>query len=93
MDFYFLLFSLFFPRVVMLIYFLMNQFPKSTIPLWGDLLLGIFVPRILILIFIYQNLGYENVWFYAHLAALILTYFTGGMRTTRWRSNRRRAQK
>ena len=89
MDFYFLLFSLFFPRIVLLVSYLMNQFPHSTIPLLGELLLGIFVPRILILIFIYQNIGYENVWFYAHLAALILTYFTGGVRTTRWRRRRR----
>jgi hypothetical protein len=89
MDFYFLLFSLFFPRIVLLVYFLMERFPDSTIPLWADLLLGIFVPRILILIFIYQNMGYENIWFAAHLIALILTYFTGGRRSVRWRRGRR----
>jgi hypothetical protein len=89
MDFYFLLFSLFFPRIVLLVYFLMERFPHSTIPLWGDLILGIFVPRILILIFIYQNMGYENIWFAAHLIALILTYFTGGRRSVGWRRGRR----
>ena len=89
MDFYFLLFSLFFPRIVLLVYFLMERFPHSTIPMWGNLLLGIFVPRILILIFIYQNMGYENIWFAAHLIALILTYFTGGTRSNRWRRSRR----
>jgi hypothetical protein len=89
MDFYFLLFSLFFPRIVLLVYFLMERFPHSTIPLWGDLLLGVFVPRILILIFIYQNMGTDNVWFIAHLAVMILTYFTGGTRTVRWRRRRR----
>jgi hypothetical protein len=89
MDFYFLLFSLFFPRIVLLVYFLMERFPHSTIPLWGDLLLGVFVPRILILIFIYQNMGTDNVWFIAHLAVMILTYFTGGTRTVRWRRGKR----
>lgn len=85
MDFYFLLFSLFFPRILLLVYYFMQQFPESTIPFWGEVVLGIFVPRILILIFIYQNMGTENVWFYAHIAALILTYFTGGARATRRR--------
>jgi hypothetical protein len=88
MDFYFLLLSLFFPRIVLLVYFLIERFPQSTIPLWADAVLGIFVPRILILIFIYQNMGYENIWFAAHLIALILTYFTGGSRSVRWRRNR-----
>jgi len=85
MDFYFLLFSLFFPRIVLLVYFLMERFPHSTIPLWGEALLGVFIPRILILIFIHQSMGANNIWFAAHLIAMILTYFTGGRRTVRWR--------
>jgi len=89
MDFYFLLFSLFFPRIVLLFYFLMERFPHSTIPLWGDVVLGVFIPRVLILIFIYQNMGTNNIWFAAHLIALILTYFTGGRRTNKWRRVRR----
>ena len=89
MDFYFLLLSLFFPRIVLLIYFLLERFPHSTLPLWADGVLGIFVPRILILIFIYQNLGTNNIWFAAHLIALILAYFTGGTKTVRWRRGRR----
>lgn len=89
MDFYFLLFSLFFPRIVLLVYFLMERFPHSTLPLWADAVLGLFVPRILILVFIYQNMGYENIWFAAHLLALVLTYFTGGTRSVSWRRNRR----
>ena len=86
MDFYFLLFSLFFPRIVLLVYFLLvGRFPHSTIPFLGDVLLGIFVPRFLILIFVYQNLGVNNIWFAAHLIALILAYFGGGSGTVRWR--------
>ena len=66
-----------------------QAFPANTIPLWGDLLLGAFVPRILILIYIYQNLGYENIWFAAHLVVLILAYFGGGRAT----NNRRRRKR
>ncbi len=89
MDFYFLLFSLFFPRIVLLVYFLMERFPHNTFPLWANAVLGIFIPRILILIFIYQNMGYNNIWFVAHLAVMILTYFTGGTKTVRWRRGKR----
>jgi hypothetical protein len=88
MDFYFLLFSLFFPRIVLLVYFLIERFPANTLPLWLDGLLGLFVPRILILIFIYQNMGTNNIWFAAHLIVMILTYFSGGRRTVRWRRGR-----
>lgn len=89
MDFYFLLFSLFFPRIVLVAYFLLERFPHNSLPLWLDAVLGLFVPRILILIFIYENMGTNNVWFVAHLVVLILTYFTGGTRTVRWRKGRR----
>ncbi len=85
MDFYFLLFSLFFPRIVMIVYWFQGWFPDNTVPQIFDLLLGTFVPRILILIYIYQNLGYENVWFAAHLVVMILTYFGGGRETVRRR--------
>ncbi len=83
MDFYFLLFSLFFPRIVLLIYLVQDWYPKNTVPFWGDILMGVFIPRILILIYIYQNLGYENIWFVAHLLVLILNYFGGGTGTKR----------
>ncbi len=51
MDFYFLLFSLFFPRITLLVYFLIERFPQNTFPLWLDAVMGLFIPRILILIF------------------------------------------
>lgn len=85
MDFYFLLFSLFFPRIVLLVYLFLipNLYPENAVPQLADILLGIFVPRILILIYIYQNMGVENVWFVAHLVVAILAYSGGGWRTTR----------
>jgi hypothetical protein len=85
MDFYFLLFSLFFPRIVMLAYILVwpSAYPANAVPQWGDILLGAFFPRALILIYIYQNMGYENIWFAAHLVVAILAYFGGGRETVR----------
>jgi hypothetical protein len=90
MDFYFLLFSLFFPRLVMLVYLVMfpNLFPANTVPQWADLLLGIFVPRILILIYIYQTMGYNNIWFAVHLVVMIFAYLGGGRETRRRRKRR-----
>ena len=74
----------------MLVYFFVfpGLFPANSVPQWADLLLGIFTPRVLILIYIYQNLGYNNIWFAAHLIVMILVYFGGG-RTTRRRYSRR----
>ena len=90
MDFYFLLFSLFFPRVVLLVYLFMfpSQFPQNAVPQWADILLGVFMPRVLILIYIYQNMGADNVWFIAHLLVMILAYFGGGRETRRRRRRR-----
>ena len=85
MDFYFLLFSLFVPRVVLLVYVLLfpGAFPANTVPQWADILLGIFFPRILTLIYIYQNMGYENPWFWVHLVVAIIAYMGGGRETRR----------
>lgn len=88
MDIYFLIFSLFFPRLILLVYLFLNLYPSNAVPQWADILLGVFMPRILILIYIYQNMGADNVWFIAHLVVMILTYFGGGRETVR----RRRAQ-
>jgi hypothetical protein len=89
MDFYFLLFSLFFPRIVMLVYFFMfpDAFPANAVPQGADILLGALFPRVLILIYIYQNLGYDNIWFAAHLIVMVLAYFGGG-RTAKRRRRR-----
>ncbi len=92
MDEYFLIFSLFFPRLVMLVYFFFFQaaYPDNSVPFLGDILLGAFAPRVLILLYIYQNMGYENIWFVAHLVVMILAYFGGGRETVRRRSRRER---
>jgi energy-converting hydrogenase Eha subunit B len=86
MDIYFLIFSLFFPRIVLLVYLFQGWYPENTVPQWADILLGVFAPRILILIYIYQTMGVENVWFIAHLVVMILTYFGGTRETARRRA-------
>ena len=90
MDIYFLIFSLFFPRIVLLVYLFMfpAQFPQNAVPQWADILLGVLMPRVLILIYIYQNMGADNIWFIAHLVVMILTYFGGGRETVRRRRPR-----
>jgi hypothetical protein len=90
MDVYFLIFSLFFPRIVLLVFLFLypNLYPSNAVPQWADVLLGIFMPRVLILIYIYQNLGADNIWFVAHLVVMILAYFGGSRETAR----RRRAR-
>jgi len=88
MDIYFLVISLFFPRLVLLVVILFypNLYPANSVPQWADIILGIFAPRVLILIYIYQNMGADNIWFLIHLIALILAYFGGGRETIRrWR--------
>ena len=90
MDIYFLIFSLFFPRVVLLVYLFLfpELYPANQVPQWADILLGVFMPRVLILVYIYQNMGADNVWFVAHLVVMLLAYF-GGSRETQRRRNRR----
>ena len=90
MNEYFLIFSLFFPRIVLLIniFFYPELYPQNTVPQWADILLGVFMPRVLILIYIYQNMGADNVWFIAHMVVMVLAYFSGS-RETRRRKRRR----
>jgi hypothetical protein len=87
MDFYFLIFSLFFPRIVLLVYIFLfpNLYPANAVPQIADILLGVFLPRVLILIYIYQNMGANNIWFVAHLVVMILAYFGGSRETVRRR--------
>ncbi|HEX4998095.1 MAG TPA: hypothetical protein VFY29_07720 [Terriglobia bacterium] len=89
MDVYFLLFSLLFPRTVLVIYLLFfpNLFPPNSVPQWAEILLGVVLPRMLILLYISENMGVNNVWFAAHLLMMILTYL-GGSRATRRRRMR-----
>jgi len=75
----------------MLVYLFEGWYPANLVPNWLDVVLGVFAPRILILIYIYQNMGYDNIWFAAHLVVMILTYFGGSRETARRRRRRREA--
>jgi hypothetical protein len=90
MDIYFLIFSLFFPRIVLLVFLFLypDLYPANAVPQWADIVLGVFMPRVLILIYIYQNLGADNIWFVAHIIVMILAYFGGGRETARRRRTR-----
>ena len=92
-NFYFLLLSLFFPRLILIVFFLLypNLYPANTVPNWLDVVLGFLFPRLLILIYIYQNMGYDNIWFVAHLVVAVLAYMGGSRETVRRRRRRREA--
>lgn len=68
-----------------------HQFPGNNVPLWADALLGLLFPRVLILIYIYQNMGYDNIWFAVHLVVAVLAYFGGGRATNNRRRRRQEA--
>ena len=78
MDTLFLVVSLFLPRTILIIYYLINQIPYNTVPFIGNVILTIFIPRALIIIYIAQNLGTSSPWFWIHLIVAIGVYFGGG---------------
>jgi hypothetical protein len=66
--------TLFLPRIALLIAFFSHQIPSNTIPFVGDLLLYIFLPRLLMVIYIYDNLGWENPWFWIHIVVAVIVW-------------------
>ena len=90
-NFYFLLLSLFFPRLILVAFYLLypDLYPANSVPNWLDIIIGVLFPRMLILIYIYQNMGYDNIWFVAHLIVAVLAYFGGSRETVRRRRRRR----
>lgn len=83
MDTPFLLLTLFFPRILLFVYYVKGWIPANTLPFWGDVALAVFVPRILVLLYIYHNLGPASGWFWAHAVVLILCYAGGGSTASR----------
>ena len=88
MDPIFLVISLFLPRTMLIIYFLIHQIPQNSVPLIGDIVLTVFIPRALILIYIAQTLGTSSPWFWIHLVVAILVYFGGGKKYKDFRRKR-----
>ena len=91
MNTYFLVLTLFFPRLTLLVSYLNGWIPPNTIAFWGDALLSVLFPRVLVLIYIYQNIGMNNVWFWVHVIALVLAWGGGGSSANRRRRRERRA--
>ena len=89
MDTVFLVLSLFLPRTLLIIYFLIHQIPPNTVPFIGDIILTVFIPRALILIYIAQNLGTDSPWFWIHLVVGIFVYFGGGKKARdKWKGRK-----
>jgi len=68
---WFLIFSLFLPRITLLIAWCSGTIPHNTMPLFGDAVLAILIPRALILFYIWECLGFGG-WFVAHSIAFFL---------------------
>ena len=73
MGIWFLLLSLFIPRLVLFFWWVNGILPWNDTPLWADVLCGIFFPRILILVYIYGCQGLSP-WFWIHLVALVIAW-------------------
>ncbi len=76
LPFWFLVFSLFLPRIALLVYWL-----ETTIPFhlhgWLPLVVAIVLPRALILYLIYLDQG-TSLWFVIHLVVAVLVWGGSG---------------
>jgi len=73
--------TLFLPRIALLIAYFSHQIPLNNIPFIGDLLLYIFLPRLLMVIYIYDNMGWENPWFWIHIVVAVIVWSKGSHMT------------
>lgn len=78
---WFLVLSLFLPRICILIAWFQHNMPQyipPTVNLIG-IIVAILIPRILILFWIYQDQGI-TIWFLLHAIALVIAYGGGSRR-------------
>lgn len=66
---WFLLLSLFIPRITLFLWWMNGNIPYNTTPLMADFFGALLIPRILILVYIYGIQGFST-WFIVHLVAL-----------------------
>lgn len=62
---WFLVLSLFVPRIALLIAYCSNGIPPNNIPFMGDFFMTVFFPRLLVIIYIVTNMGF-NAWALVH---------------------------
>jgi hypothetical protein len=83
LPFWFLVISLFLPRISLLVMWLQHQFTVvGLIPL----LAAIIVPRVLILVLIYTDQGISG-WFLLHAIVMVMALAGGGHQVRRRRSS------
>jgi len=78
-NIWFLLLSLFCPRLVLFFWWLAGNLPHNTTPFIADLFASILVPRILILVWIYQTAGICP-WFWIHFIVMIVVWILSSVR-------------
>ena len=76
-----LVLTLFIPRISLLIAYFSHQIPANNIPFIGDILLYVFLPRLLMVIYIYDNMGWQNPWFWIHIVVAIIVWSKGSHET------------
>lgn len=81
--------TLFLPRIALLIAYFSHQVPSNNIPFIGDVLLYVFLPRLLMIIYIYDNMGWENPWFWIHIVVAIIVWSKGSHETYKRKFRRR----
>jgi len=87
---WFLVFSLFLPRLALLVLWLDTAAFPFHIQGWVPLVVAILLPRLLVLYMIYMDQG-ASVWFLIHLVAAVVIWASGGRYSTRRRLERQRA--
>ena len=78
---WFLVLSLFLPRICILVAWLQHTMTAYIPPVLGiiPIIVALLVPRILILLWIYQDQGI-TIWFLLHAIALLVAWGGGGSR-------------
>jgi hypothetical protein len=86
---WFLVLSLFLPRICMALAWLQHSMVQYIPPVLNiiPVIVALLIPRVMILFWIYQDQGI-GIWFLIHLIALLLAWGGGGHRITRRRRYR-----
>jgi hypothetical protein len=83
---WFLVFSLFLPRIALAVYWLESAMLPFHLHGWLPLVVAILLPRVLVLYLIYLDQG-VSLWFVVHLVTAVLVWGGSGSYHTRRRRN------